>query len=476
MQIYKTRPLQYILILSLALCQSAFADDLDIENRIFTIESKQDANTLRENYTLTEAVERALSANPNLDAIEIQAKSAKYDVRSAYSAFIPTVVASGSAMYSTGTAWYSNSVTNALGALTANPTGSWTNLPDIGNSDIDKVNLSWTIAAIQPLFPLTMLSQLEAAKLAEDSQKLQLENASLQLVSAVQATFIDFLRFEALVKTNENAIERAKEQLGLIETSYKLGLRTKLDVLQAEVDLSSLENSLIQIKDQRELIRAGLQALLALPVTSTAQFSGSLEVVPFEKTLEECLALAMQNRPELKLGRLAVSISETGEKLARSGFLPTISLQGAYSETGDNVKDAGDTRVFSVGLNAQWEIFSGGRTINSTAKAKLATSKAVYTLMDSINHIANSVKSLYFSVHEAHKRIELTKQSLAKAEESYKAAQLSYKLGKATNLDLLYAQLALTNEEQNHSSALADYLKSIAQLYTAMGDTYVLSL
>ncbi len=470
MKLYKIRPVQYLIIFSLALCQTPFASDID--KRIFDIEAKQDTNTLKDVYNLTDAVERALSANPNLDAIEIQAQSAKYDVRSAYSAFVPTIVASGSAMYSTGTAWYSNSMYQAFSSL--NP--AWANLPDVGTSDIDSISLSWTIAAVQPIFPLTMLSQLEAAKLAEDSQKLQFENASLQLISAVQGTFIDFLRFEALVKTNENAIARAKEQLGLINASYKLGLRTKLDVLQAEVDLASLENSLIQVKDQRELIRAALQALLALPVTSEAQFSGALEVVPFDKTLEECLELAMQNRPELKLGRLAVNMAETGEKIARDGFYPTISLQGVYSETGDNVKEAGDNRVFSVGINAQWEIFSGGRTLNNTSKAKLSTSKAVYTLMDSVNHIANSVKSLYFSVHEANKRIDLTRQSLIKAEESYKAAQLSYKIGTATNLDLLYAQLALTNEEQNHSAALADYLKAIAQLYTAMGDTYILSL
>ncbi len=473
--IKKISSIKYILFISLAFCPSAIAGD--IEKRIFTIESRQDQETIRKSYTLTQAVERALLANPNLDTFEMQVKAARYDVRNAYSGFVPTVVASGSAMYTNGTSWYSNYTTNVLGALNAGLNSTtWTNLPDIGTADIDQINLSWTVAAVQPIFPLTMLSQLEASKLAEDSYKLQYENASLQLISAVQSTFINYLHFNAMMKTTEGAIARANEQLAVTRAQYKLGLRRKLDVLQAEVDLANLENSLIQVKDQRELVRASLQALLALPVTSTIEFSGSLEVVPFTKTLEECLELAMQNRPELKLGRLAVNISETGEKIARAGFYPQLSLQGSYSETGDNVKEAGDTRIFAIGLSAQWEVFSGGRTINNTSKAKLETSKAVYALMDSTNHVANSVKSLYFSVHEARKRIDVTEQALAKAKESYRAAQMTYQVGNATNLDLLYAQLALTNEEQNHSAALADYLRAIAQLYTAMGDTYIITI
>ncbi len=455
---------QYIIpLLSFALATANIAK----AEETFTIKEDNkrlyyaEGDNAQSSYTVQEAIARAIDANPDLDAAYLQIKSANYDKKSAYGAMLPFVTSSASVSQLSGSAWASLPPTYAVREV-----------------DVDKLAVQWQVAAIQPIFPFyNLLSQAKIARLSEDSAKLQFENATLQMTNAVQTTFIEYLRFDALINTTNSAIRRAEEQLNTTKVSYELGLRPRLDVLQAEVDLATLENNLIQVKNQKEIVRAALQSMLALPITQETEFVGSLQDLPkLELSFEECLNKAMEQRPELKLGRLTVSMAETGKTIARASYFPTLNLQAAYAVTGRGKEEAEDANVFSIGLAAEWHIFTGLARYNAVQKAGVGISQARYALMSEMDSIANEVKAQYLNSNEAQERIQVTAKAVEKARENYNAALTSYELGVGTNLDVMLAQVGLANEESNHTSALADYFLAISRLYTSMGETYLFEL
>jgi len=79
------------------------------------------------------------------------------------------------------------------------------------------------------------------------------------------------------------------------------------------------------------------------------------------------------------------------------------------------------------------------------------------------------VRQAFLNMKEAEKRIETSKVAVDKAEEDFKIAQVRYSAGVGTNLDVIDAQLALTQAKTNNIQALYDYNTSKAKLDKAMG-------
>ncbi len=407
-------------------------------------------------YTLQQAVEYALEENPLTFNAELSVEQSKYDVRSAYGALLPNIQAEYGFGYNMG-------------------------FPAPNEADQSNTHsraFEWSVSATQPLFAgFALLSARDQVLLAKESQELSQRQTDLLIGMQVQNAFISLLQNEETIKSTLRAIARAQEQYDFIKASYELSLRPKLDLLQAELELASFKNTLIQVENTRNTSLVNLQTLLALPISSKAEFIGTLKQVDFDKDFEECLNLAMENRNDIRMGKLAVSMAEAGKTITDSSFYPRIVLIAAYSERDENTfRYPADDRGVSVGLGITWDIFNGTRRYNESAKARIEISKARYSLIDTMNNVAKEVKTLYETMQEAKKSIEITTQAVKLAEESYALALARYENGVGTNLDLLIGQASLAEQEANYTNALAGYLLALSSLYAAMGEVHVLDL
>ena len=79
------------------------------------------------------------------------------------------------------------------------------------------------------------------------------------------------------------------------------------------------------------------------------------------------------------------------------------------------------------------------------------------------------MRQAYLSMQEADKRLATTEMAVNKAEEDLYIAQEKYKAGAGTNLDVIDANLSLTQAKTNHIQALYDYNVSMAKLDKAIG-------
>jgi outer membrane protein len=160
--------------------------------------------------------------------------------------------------------------------------------------------------------------------------------------------------------------------------------------------------------------------------------------------------------------------SETAIKMAKSGKLPSVSLSASNGWNGSVLPGSGDDD-WSVGLSASWSIFDAGSTSAKVKQADASLDKAKEQLVQVKNSAALEVRQNYLSMQEAEKRIDTNKVAVGKAEEDLVIAREKYNAGVGTNLDVIDAQLALTQAKTNEIQALFDYNVNVAKIDKAIG-------
>lgn len=400
-------------------------------------------------FTMEEAVNQALRVNPGVESARHSLDAAESGRKAARAGFGPSIGLNyGATLYDK-----ERPARNA------------------------KKEYSYGVTVSQPLFTgFNLLNAYQKAELQEDEKELELENSRLALVGQVQARFLEYLKAQENIRSTRRSLERSRAQLALARASYEVGARPRLDVLQAELDVSRNEAVLIQCENSRDICRAQLNTLLDLKVDADTDYVGDLKTVPFRGTLDACLERAFRLRPDLRLAQLAVDIARRDQGMARSAFFPQLAANFKWQSEGDTPRAAGsryagsDYSQWQAGLTASWSIFESGRDYYSARKEGSNIAALEARLRGTFNDSAYEIKSCLSSVQDTLRMIEVARRAVASAQESYADARMRYELQLGTNLDLLTAQSDLAEAELSLISAQTDYLTALSSLYVAMGE------
>ena len=320
-----------------------------------------------------------------------------------------------------------------------------------------------TVRVDQPLFTgFNLLNAYQKAALEEERQALQLESQRLAVTADVQEAFVSYLKAQESIRSTHRTLERAKAQLAMAKTAWNIGLRPRLDVLQAETDLAQTEALLIKYENERDIWLTRLNTLLNLPPDAAVEYSGTLDVAPFSRTLEACLAQALSHRPDLLMARKSVEIALKDLGIVKSQFWPQVSALLGWSTTGSHLDAAGsrytkkDYSYGEIGLSIDWTLFSSGRRMYLTQQAKRQVSALEAAVRSAVNTCAYSVRSGLLSTQDAYRAVKVSQRAVVSARESYADAKMRYELQSGSYLDLLTAQSALSEAELAEISSRAD--------------------
>ena len=334
-----------------------------------------------------------------------------------------------------------------------------------------------TVRVDQPLFTgFNLLNTYQKAALEEERQALQLEAQRLAVTADVQEAFVSYLKAQESIRSTERSLERAKAQLNMARTAWNIGLRPRLDVLQAETDLAQTEALLIKYENERNVWLTRLNTLLNLPPDAAVDYSGGLDVAPFTRTLEACLRQALEHRPDLLMAKKSAEMALKDVGIVKSQFWPQVSALLGWSTTGSHLDAAGsrytkkDYSYGEFGLSIDWTLFSSGRRAYLTQQAKRQLSAMESAVRSAVNTCAYSVRSGLLSTQDAYRAVGVSQRAVASARESYADAKMRYELQSGSYLDLLTAQSALSEAELAEISCRADCLIALARLYETMGE------
>jgi len=404
-----------------------------------------------EQMTMKDAVETALKHNPSVLAAKEALMASDYAIKAAKAAFGPAM-----------------STQYGYTRLDERPVSMGRY---VGTRDNWELNFN----VYQPLFTgFNLLTNYEKSILQNEQAASQIENIELQLTVAVQDAFLQLLQARENVRSAEDSLVRLRSQLKVNTAFYDVGLRPKLDMLQAEVDVATAEQLLLAAKNNIDTLTAQLNTLIGKDVHAEVEYVGSLGYFPFTLSLEECLGRAAKNRPDLRIARRAVEVAEKDTVLAAVPYYPQVGANFNYIRSGENPMVDGDDYHTPSEWNAQvgmkWTFFEWGKTYYGEKQAQKNVSRLMQEYQNLENEAVFDVKKNFLQIDETEKRIAAAKQGLIAAKESYRMAVARYEAQVGTNTDVLDAQSAQTLAEASVNGALSAYERAVAGLYGAIGE------
>ncbi|WP_428562705.1 MAG: TolC family protein [Solidesulfovibrio sp. DCME] len=333
------------------------------------------------------------------------------------------------------------------------------------------------LQATQPLFTgFKLLSTYQKAALQKDYYNANISYTELSLIKSVQQAFLTLLQARANVQSNKDSVARLESQYKVAQAYYDVGLKPRLDVLQAESDLAQAEQDLLKSENKVLVQTAQLNSLLNLPLNQQTNYVGELTYLPFTMSVEECLDTSYKQRPDLFMGVKTVQMAEKDVTRAASTFYPQVQAQATYTKQGNDpnlaLRDmSGSTtpEATTFLLSASLQAWDWGSTYFGVQAARDSVKKVQADLANLRLTVGYQVKTCYLNIQDAAKRISVARTALEASREGYRMAVARYQAQVGTSTDVLDAQARVSTAEFNLTQALTDYQSALADIYVAMG-------
>lgn len=297
---------------------------------------------------------------------------------------------------------------------------------------------------------------------------LDVDKSKQQIKLDATTAYFGVLEARNIVDLDRESMDRLDAHLRNVQAQFDVGTVAKIDVLRSEVELANAEQTLIKAQNAYDLAVASLNNVLGLSLDTQLNLTDTLKYDAYTQSLADCIKYAVANRPEIGQAQLNIDAAKSGITVAKSGNKPTV----AFSASEDWYKDefpGADNNNWSMSLVASFNVFDSGATKAKISQADYTLTKSQEQLKQTSDTVQLDVRNAYLSLREAEKRISTSQVAVDKAEEDYKIAQVRYSSGVGTNLDVMDAQVALTQAKTNYTQALYDYNTSKADLDKAMG-------
>lgn len=398
--------------------------------------------------SLDESVAMALQNNPAVKIAAADRGKAAWVVRENKAGWGPTVK-------------YTHSETRTSPAAIPSPTTGLT--PNINNKFDNYLKLSVDLYTGGRVEGLVGQSQYNFQYYDLGYSK-SLQQTKLDTTTA----YFKLLQTRNLRQVNQESVDNLTAHLRNVQAQYDVGTVARSDVLRSEVELANAQQNLIIAQNNYDVAMANLCNVIGLPLTSEIKLKEDLKYEQCSQDLSDSISYAMTNRPDINQAQANLEGAKQGVKVARSGFLPTITASAA-KDWYDSDSPGDKNHNWMASLTASLTLFDSQLTRSKVKEAEYAVVNASETARKTRDGVALEVQQAYLNMREAEKRIETSRVTVVKAEEDFKIAQVRYTAGVGTNLDVIDAQLALTQAKTNYIQALYDYNTSKAQLDKAMG-------
>lgn len=408
--------------------------------------------------TKKDAIAIALENNYGVKIANNNVEVAKNNSSIYNTGYLPTVSTSAGANYNNSNQEIErqNGVTTKINGA---ETKSYNASINVNYTLFDGLNRKYNYKQLQETYNL---SELEARETIENMY-LQLFNNYFQIARLSENTS----NLDETLKISKKRLERANHK-------YDYGQSTKLELLNAQVDVNNDSINLINSRQQfanskRNLnIILGTQNGIAYNVETEVNFINLM-------SFEELSSKAKENNILLKQNEKNIAISKFNIKANKAGYLPKAGLTGSYGwNKSQNPATSFLAQLNSIGLNAglnlSWNIFDGGATKTRVANAKIALENQEILKEQQLETIDNTIKNTYELYQNTLFILEAQKQNEITTQNNFDRTEERYKLGQVSSIEFRQAQINLLNTQNAVSNAKYDAKLIELELLQLTGD------
>ena len=271
-------------------------------------------------------------------------------------------------------------------------------------------------------------------------------------------------------RITEDLFNQAKAHYEDVKHKFSQGTSSRFDVLQSSVQVSKVMPELIRARNAVELIKADLKKLLKINMLEDLQVEDKLGYSLIDINEQEFLKVAYLNQPAMNLKSLGIDINKWAIQLAKATNRPQVNVNLNYNLRSNNIGNITDSqyRNWSAGFTVSVPIFDGFSSKGKVDAAKVRYEESFLDKENIADQIAVDIKKACLDLQQSKAIIDYTKDNIGEAKEALKISEVSYDNGEGTNLNILDAQVSLSQIEKDYSNGIYDYLMARAFLDKTM--------
>jgi outer membrane protein TolC len=340
--------------------------------------------------------------------------------------------------------------------------------PDLGNLPFGRENTYRVgLTFSQNLYAGGRIrAQQEQARLARETATIGLATTTAQLELDVARAFYDAALSDRLLSIAEATYGQANETFELTRAQRQAGRQSEFEQLRAQVARDTLQPQVIRQRANRDVAYMRLKQLLELPMEADIRLAAELEndLLPpdpaFAAALVKVESGPLPRRLALDEARTAIDLSEAAIDVVRAQRWPSLALNSAYGRVAypPGFGLPVDFRTnWTLGVSGSIPIMTGGRikAEEMGARADLEESRS---RLEQARKIATlDEESTRSDLVAARAQWDATAGTVQQAQRAYEIAELRFREGLGTQLELSDSRLLLQQAEANRAQAARDY-------------------
>ncbi|PKR81334.1 hypothetical protein CW751_04565 [Brumimicrobium salinarum] len=399
----------------------------------------------QEKLGLEQIVNRVLSQNFGIQMAKIDTKIAKNENNAGAAGYLPTIdvqatqdlaLSSARQEFLTGDV---NEATNAKNqAFSASAMLNWTFFDGFKMFATDK-----------------KLDELERFS------ELNLRAAMEMKIYEAAVNYYTLLSLQEMEEVYTAAIDLSKIRKEFTENRYNSGAANRIQLMQAELDLTADSAAYIANQQSQSEIKAALSKILQLPVTDEILVEGDLNKIEERQEWDALAKTFMEQNTSIMQAKSNIAVSELSTKEAKSRFYPQLSFYAAY-DFGSSKNEVGflaSNRSYgpSIGITAKWSILNHLSRATELRNSKLNKERAELSYKnDSINALADLRN--YFEVMQfAEEKLQFEQRNISQTQSIIDISETALKAGSITPLELREIQYSAIQAEGRLLQAQMEY-------------------
>jgi outer membrane protein len=401
-----------------------------------------------EDLSLSMAIDLALCRNPATRSAWAAAHEQAAALGSAESAWLPDISATGSATRTLGTHQDNGVIDSA----------------DQNTKDA-AINLSWTLYDFGG-----REGRIRSARYLLNAAAATASSVSQQTILSAVQDYYGVVAADAGLVAAQTTEATASRSVEIARALREGGVATLADVLQAETAYDQAVLTRIQAGQAAKTARGGLAVVIGASADQPLKLAA--EPVPAQipgltARLEDLLAEAMRQRPDLAAARAERDAAGADITVARAAGRPSISVAAGrttINQTGIPTQNYGQ-----VGINVTVPIFTGFAVGYRVRQAQAALESREVNAEQVRLNVTLDVWNAYYSLDSANQQLAITGTLTTTAQSNQDVAVGRYQAGVGTIIDLLTAQTAAATARQQGITAALNWKVARAQLALALG-------
>lgn len=327
-------------------------------------------------------------------------------------------------------------------------------------------------------------AQNAAAIAGRRSADIELAAQRAQLQLTVAEAYYDAALADRLVAIAESSLVQTEGALRQTSLARQVGNQSEFDLLRARVTRDNQVPAVLQARTARELSYLRLKQLLNLPYTDSIALTDSLEetepagplraaavantaanaaamVVALTDSVVQQSDTSAEARATVRQLMESLNAQEAQRRVAKSEYLPTVTLSSQYGRVAFPSSGFPDWNSFvnnwTITLGASVPIFSGGRVRgdNLVARANVVETRA--RLQQTRELAALDARQAVAQLEQSAATLAASAGTTEQARRAYTIAEVRYREGLSTQLELSESRVLLQQARANRAQAARDF-------------------